>query len=455
MAKDLSTAIALIADVLDWTRLERVRGVWRVEASQTLGLSPRRAEPIEDSDAEAAALKQLAANVPEPFALCLESSSVLFRCLTLPTTVLAEVADMVALQLDKLLPLAAEEMTVSFETLAQDDVNTVVLACAVPTATVETAAGRLRVAHGRVRRVDVAALACVRLLEARKIELSPDREVVLLDEGPQATLVVLDGGVPVLARSAGSAEAPDADVVRTVRLSVLEAEADRGARPLERITLVSARPGAEALRPKLAAALACAVRVLSPSELGTFSQGAALRQGSVGALDLTPTTWSSAVSDRRFRRGLLNVLGGGLLLWALLAAGLYGGPALLERRAVRIEAGIKALEPAARAVRDIQNRVRMIQVYMDRELSPLETLREVSALLPEGITLASFRYRREDRRLSVQGSAQSTPLVYEFKQRVDASPLFSESALVSGPTINPRTRGADFELLVLFKKEEL
>ena len=54
--------------------------------------------------------------------------------------------------------------------------------------------------------------------------------------------------------------------------------------------------------------------------------------------------------------------------------------------------------------------------------------------------------------MSLQGSALSTPLVYEFKQRVDDVPLFGGSALVRGPTTNPRTRGADFELVVLFRE---
>jgi hypothetical protein len=455
MAKDISTAVALFADKLDWTRLERVRGAWCVDAAEVVELTVGPAAAGDGAEAGSETLKRAMARVPERFTLCLESTHVLFRCLTLPTTDAAEVSDMVSLQLDKLLPLPSDEMTVAHETLSNDEVNTVVLAGAAPTAVIAAAAERLGVATDRILRIDVAALAFVRLLREQGVALSSEREAVLLDEGLQWTLVVLDGGVPVLARSAGAAAAAEADVVRTVRLSLLQAEVEQCPRPLERITLVSARPAAEALRAKAAVAFACAVRVLSPADVGSFSRGAALRNREPGALDLRPASWRTSVSDRRFRRGLTRVLGGGALLWVLLAAALYGGPALLDHRAARIEAGMKALEPSGQAVRDVRNRVRMIQAYMDRTLSPLEVLREVSALLPEGIELSSFRYRRDEQRVSVQGAAQSTPLVYEFKQRMDASPLFAETALVSGPTMNPKTRGADFELLVLFKKEEL
>lgn len=450
MAKETSTAIALLADKLDWTRLERVRGAWRVEGSGETVV-----EAVADSaDGAAPRRPQAVPAVPERFTLCLASANVLFRSLVLPSTDAAEVADMVALQLDKVLPLPAEEMTVSHETLGNDELNTRVLACAVPTAVVAAAVERLGVATDRVRRVDVAPLAAVRLLHEKKIDLAEHREAVLLDEDGDVALVLLDGGVPILARSLGAIGAAPAEILRALRLSLVQAEVEQGPNALERVTFVSARTAAEVLRAAASAAFGCPARVLAPADLGTCSRGAALRSHEPGTLDLTPGSWRSSVSDRKFRRRLLQVVGGGLLVWALLAGALYGGPAFLDRRAARIGEAIRVLEPSARSVRDVQNRVRMIQAYMDRELSSLEVLREVSALLPEGIDLGSFRYRRDERRVSMQGTAQSTPLVYEFKQRIDASPLFAESALVSGPTIRPRTSVAEFELLVLFKEEQ-
>ena len=110
---------------------------------------------------------------------------------------------------------------------------------------------------------------------------------------------------------------------------------------------------------------------------------------------------------------------------------------------------IDAIEPAVRSVSDVRHRVRLIRDYSDRTYSPLEVLREISILLPDGITLVEMRYKREETRVTVKATATSTELAYAFKQRVDGSPLFSESKFTSGPTTNARTGGADFELTIL------
>lgn len=460
MHKELTTAIALGVRSLDWTRLERVRNAWRVVASRRTvwdAVAPEKTAPPEGpEEAPPPELPEEAraalAEVPEKATLCIPSAQALFRCLSLPTTDAAEVDGMVALQLDKMLPLPPEEMSCATETLSLDEGGTTVLACAVPGSVLEEAVRRAGLSPRRLARIDVAALALVRLLaEAGELQES-GREVVLYDEGGTVTVLVLDAGLPVLVRPAAPLDAPGSELVRAVRLSLVEAEVERGVAAVERLTLVTQGADAAAVPDGLAEAFGCAVRTLGPDGLGPVSQGAALRSASRCAFDLTPPAWRTTQAGRRFRAGLFRAAGAALLLWFGCVAALYGGPFWFDRQAALLDERLKILEPSARMVRDVRNRVRIIQAYMDRELSPLETLRTLCALLPEGIEFSSFRYRREDRRMSLQGSALSTPLVYEFKQRVDDVPLFGGSALVSGPTTNPRTRGADFELVVLFRE---
>lgn len=455
MPKDLSTAIALASRAVDWTRLERVRGEWRLAAERRLDLpSPEAPLPGGAAVPEWDAFrKEVADALPEKTTLCMGSAQALFRCLVLPTVAPTEVADMAALQLDKVLPLPPEEMSLALETLATDEVNTTVLACAVPTVAIARAAECVGLTPDRIQRVDVAALACVRRLAEVAPASERGREAVLLDEDSSVSLIVQEQGLPVLVRSVPGLDGPPEEILRALRLSLVQVELDRGPLALARITVVSGHPGVEALRSCLEGSLGCGVRRMDPSALGSLSLGAAQRSATGSPFDLMPADWKASLSDRRFRLGLLRYAGGALLLWGLCVAALYGGPVLLDRRAESIQESIRVMEPSSKAVGDVRHRVRMIQAYMDRRLSPLETLREICLLLPEGIELSSFRFRREDKRLSLQGTAQSTPLVYDFKQKVDTSPLFSESALVSGPTANPRTRGADFELLVLFREE--
>jgi len=450
MTKEISTAIALLGDNLDWTSMSRNRGVWQVEESGRAEIAPLEGG---GAAAEEEPRPTAVADLAAPFALCLPGSEILFRALELPTTDPAEVADMVALQLDKHLPLSPDEMTISCELLGNDEINTRVMACAVPNSTIAAKVERLGEQPARVGRVDAAPLAAMRMLYERDVVFANGRELLLLDEGRDMTLLVLDAGLPVLIRPVGAASSPAANLLRAVRLSLVQAELEQGPGTLEQISIVSSRPEAESLSRAAAETFGCSVRQLQFGESDSFSLGTVLRSHEPGTLNLTPAEWRSSVASRQFRKRLLQIAGGGFAIWALLAAALYGGPAVLDHRATRVEEAIRVLEPSARAVRDVQNRVRMIQTYMDRELSSLEVLLEISKLLPEGIELGSLRYRRDENRVSVQGSAESTALVYEYKQRVDNSALFSESTLVSGPTINQRTRVADFELLVRFKED--
>ncbi len=462
MPTEFSTALYLDGESLDWTRLECVRGTPRDVAQGRLDWP---AEPAGDTDEPPGAgippdpavlARRLAPCGPPPFTLCLDSSEVLFRTLTLPTMDRSEIDSMVELQLDKVLPLPVEDMTIAHETLAIAETHTLVLACAVPTTTIDRAAQRLGLSAAALRRVDIAPLAFARLLAAHDAGQTPaleGREAVLLEEGAELTLMVLQDGLLLQARALGPRTLPWSELLRALRLTMLQVEAEQGVRELQRLTLVGEQPAEWNLDTRLAETFQCAVRLLTTETLGTLSRGAALRSAEGCTFDLTPVAWRTGLAASRFRRRLLHALAAGLLLWAVLTLTLFGGPVLMEKRAERIENEISRLDPAAQAVRDLRHRVRMIQTYMDRTRSPLEMLREISALLPEGIDLSSFRYRREDGRLWIQGTARSTPLVYTFKQRVDATDLFDYSALVSGPTTNPRTRGADFELLMVFPAE--
>ena len=67
----------------------------------------------------------------------------------------------------------------------------------------------------------------------------------------------------------------------------------------------------------------------------------------------------------------------------------------------------------------------MIERYTDRSDSALEVLREVSQLLPEGVDLTSFSYRK-GAILDIAGEADSGLLVTQFNESLNQSPLFVE-----------------------------
>lgn len=468
MSKDLLSAIARIGGTLAAVRLRRARDGWAADAPESVSLEVSSTETpgaagdavgdggagktVSQTEAPVAA-RRLCAAQPDPTTFCIESGLALFQFLDLPAADAdaSEIADMVALQLEerKTLPLPAEEMTIATELLEKGAESVRLMACAVPTASLDEILPGIGLAPERIRRIDVAALALSHALPAA----GEGRRLRLLDEGGALTALVLDDGRPVLVRTVGPSVAPSPVALRLLRLSLLQAETEQGAvRALAGVDIWAAPPCAAAWADALRDAFGVTPELLAPPAAGASAAaalGAARRSADGSAFDLVPAAWRDARATRAHRRGILRALGFGAVLWAVCALALFLGPSAIDRLAESEKAAAEALNPAVRAVSDVRHRVRLIRSYSDRTFSPLEVLREASLLLPDGITLSSLRYKREDARVVLTATATSTALVYEFKQNVDASPLFRESQLTSGPTTNTRTGGADFELTIL------
>jgi hypothetical protein len=69
--------------------------------------------------------------------------------------------------------------------------------------------------------------------------------------------------------------------------------------------------------------------------------------------------------------------------------------------------------------------VRLIDRYRDRNDSALECLREISAILPDGVDLLSMTYRK-DEGIELVGEADRGALVLQFNQKLNESTLFGD-----------------------------
>ena len=459
MPKELPSAIFQSGETLVGVRLKRTREGDAFDAPETLALQTPT-EPGEGGATGApdavqteapAETRRFCASFPDPVTFCIESRLALFQFLELPAADAdaAELAEMVSLQLEerKTLPLPVDEMTLAIEVLEKGEESVRVLVCAVPTAELDAFPDHAGLAQERIRRIDVAALAALRTLP----KAAPGRRLLLLGEAGDVTAVFLDDGLPVLVRSLGASSAPPAPAMRLLRLSQMQVEAEQGAaRPLAGVEVAAELPPAwDAALREFARGAGEPVRRELPASAA--AEGAARRSAEGASFDLVPAAWRETQAARSHRRGMLRVLGIGVVLWLVCALALFLGPRAIDRLAESEKSAAEALEPAVRSVSDVRHRVRLIRAYSDRTFSPLEVLREASLLLPDGITFSSMRYKREDGRVVIAATATSTALVYEFKQNVDKSPLFRESQLTSGPTTNLRTGGADFELTILLK----
>ncbi len=410
-----------------WTRTGG--GVWPIEQPQAATEEPAQGEVVESDKPLARAVRAAKGALgARQVVIALPLSRLLVRVLKLPVEVREDLAEAVALQMDKLSPFPGEELSVGCEILSETETGLWVFAAVLPAAVFEELGSALNHARLQVTRTDISALGWFRSLCGPLQLTRPGRRILLMDLDGGWDLMVLDHGVPVLARGLG--EIADADVLlREMTLSMLNAELEAGHSPVADVLVVSkVAPPAETVR-RLEALMGVPVRHQTPPSEEGGIEGVALRTGEGAMMDLTPQAWRDAVKEAHLRKRVLTGVAAAVALWAVFMSVLFSGPLVYKQLTARTRAASKAHAKAYRAVSDTRERVNLILSYTDRTYSALDMLRMASGYLPVGITLTGFNYKREDG-VKITGEADVPTLVYDFKNAVTEDPLFETVSLL-------------------------
>ena len=86
---------------------------------------------------------------------------------------------------------------------------------------------------------------------------------------------------------------------------------------------------------------------------------------------------------------------------------------------------MQTLKTPADEVRLLQRKVRAFEQSLERNHLALESLREISRLLPAGANISSFQFKR-GRSVIVRGEAETVNPIYDFKQALDDSPMLEK-----------------------------
>ena len=122
----------------------------------------------------------------------------------------------------------------------------------------------------------------------------------------------------------------------------------------------------------------------------------------------------------------------------LLMGVLFGVPFVYGQMTEHQKTLSKRHAKAYKEVKEMCDKVKLVQQYSDHARGSLEMLKAVSDRMPAGITLTSFSYKRGER-LSVVGEAAQPTDVYEFKNALteaateDGEKLFAAVTL-TGPS---------------------
>lgn len=365
-------------------------------------------------DALHAAVSTFSAN---EFVLSMPLSKLLVEVIRLPVERRDELEEAANEAIERISPFPGETYRVGVEVVAETDREIVAMVSALPEAVSVELGDALEAAKVRVVRTDATALGRLRTLWPRIVKSPASRRLVLMNLDDGWDFIVLDDDAPVVLRGLG-AVATAAELSREVMLGLIRCENSCGERELSEIVVVTAGsvPEAEYVS-KLSGFGQVRTEVISEDDAYSGVLGVANRTVEGSSLDVTPFAWDQALKEARFKKRLTASLAVAGTIWALAMGALFGVPVYFGWQTDRVKAASKRQQRAYTEVRDMRDRVKLVQRYSDHARGALETLKLFSDLMPEGVLLTQFQYRRGE---SVRVSAEAPQAndAYEYKNAI-------------------------------------
>ncbi len=362
------------------------------------------------------------------------STDALIRILDLPTQDAEELREMSALQIEKTSPFTMDQTAVGHEVLASPEGSSRILAAGLDLKQIERYGEAFREAGLKPERIDLNLCARWKLISDEPSDDKSDagRAVHLLVRADACDAIVTDAGIPILCRELVrrdtlSEQDYAAEIVAETTYSLATCDIEHG--PSDHNVIVVRHSGEKPL-PDLLAMLqqtgASKISAHTTDHLPDLCEGLARRaiRGRRKTLNLAPPAWRLTEMDRARRQRLLLTLGIAAAVWVLVIGSIYGSLYVERHRLNDLERQHAAMEPAYRATTNTRQRVRNLLQYTDQTRSALETLRDISSRQPDGINLASFDYRKGSL-IRIAGEAENAALIYDFRNQLDDSPLYT------------------------------
>ena len=376
----------------------------------------------------------------------------LVRTVKIPAESLGDADAFVEPLMKELSPFPDEPLTVSCETVAEDESGRTVIAAALP----EGACGQIEEALDAEKldivRVDALAFGALRSLWSEIFSTGKDmRRIVLIGDGSGMALFILERDKYVEIRHIHSGS----DIKREITLSILRAADLAGPSDIGEI-VVSGGIDTEPLE------MFGSVRVLETAP--DTAAGIEERAADPGSLNALPASWLDVLEETRFKRKLKIFLSAAFGIWTLLMAAMFLAPQYYLRKKNAYEAQSKAQKTAYRSVSERKRQVEAVRSVSNHDLGALETLRVVNSAMQPDMTLSKWTFKRGDK-VSFSGTVDNgdQTQVYTFKNALtavtlsqiseneeDDKPFFTEVALPRG--VISRGSKAMFDVECSFKE---
>ncbi|AKJ64000.1 PilN domain-containing protein [Kiritimatiella glycovorans] len=380
----------------------------------------------------ASAVEELAAEARanDEWVAVLGSREVFLRIVDLPSTEDDELAGMAELQLDATCPFPAAQLYYDYEVLERRERSTRAAVAAVRRDRIDRCLEEYRERGSWLCGMDVAVLAWWSMIRPR-VSL-PDEGVstVLMFEGGGVDMLLCSEGSPVALRVLDGPEGEDdesraARLARELEYTLASLESDLGELPGPARIEVWSGAEEESLAAALAKRTGAEAVYRDTGELEPLAAAVARRAEAGRGVNLVPEAPRRQRRERIGRRRFYKATAALAGIWAALLLSGWVAWELRQSAVEELRAKAESMAAPAEEAREIQRRIRSMEQFGDRSRSALECLREVSGLLPEGVELSAYHYRK-NRALALRGSGPDDQTVYEFFERLATTELFAE-----------------------------
>lgn len=381
----------------------------------------------------------------------LACEDVLCRALRLPSSNDDELKQMLDLQIDQLIPVPLEEVVYDFEPLETRDGETLVLVAIARKSVVDERVTVLEEAGLPPERVVVDALALFRALWQRELIPGDERlNTVVLLEAEVAHVIVYTRGWPLLVRSVFSG----ADLAMSVATlgeelarTRLAAQAEWPDDELGGMTIVTTDPALHEAATEIANVWPTEAQFLSNGQVPSMASCLCPSHQDERRFNLLPDEWRQRRRRARYRRTALRALVAVGVVYLVVLLGLLILHQVRKMHLNSLRAETRRIEPDYLAARRLQSELVAMGKQLDTKYSALDTLREVSLLMPGNLKLTAFVFQRDDK-VTLKGQSDSAQAVYDFISRLEQCPLFAGVKTVGVPTAGGLTK---FELVATLK----
>lgn len=457
MAKVTCTTISFSNKHLSWSRTTKMSKDNFVIVDEGIFEEIPPYSEIENFSEEELATysKKILSKCQDKVTLSFPTSKLICKTLNIPSIDRNEIDMIVENHIERDSPLPLEKMVYSYEVLSRDEISSLVLIISTPENEIINPVEKLvPISSSRISRIDANILGIIHSLIHNDSFEKDSQSILLANEEGDITICFLDGDKPMVIHSLGdlgklSTEKFSRELGRALMQYCIKYNKPQ---PNNAI-LLGFDNEQECLLIEGIRELNITYNSISYSQLQSYSSSISQRTLSHSHhINLFPTIWKEENHRRKHKKQYTIMLSVLALLWLSLSFFLFGTPKLLDAQIKKLSSVSQQLEPQSGSVTDIRNRIDIIRRYSNKDFSALEVLREVSILLPKGIEISAFRFKGAERRVQIEGRADTPTTIYTFMDNLTTSSMFGENKLISGPTLNRQLGKNVFELTVSFNQ---